>query len=359
MINVYGRQWFSPAGSHAFDPLLIAADEYILKGELDKGLDILKQLRQNSKPAFRRLKIAKNQASKFKYNISSKIAVGFVDWYQGFLPSSNFILDLFCRAGIDVQNTEVREADLIVCGCYGNLIATDRDLFDDKLVLFVSGENLFPSFEFHDFSLTTYPNSFCGKNIRLPQWIGEVQKSGSNLHLSGYKNINKSKHKDILFSAIYNNTTPLREEIISILRGKYGEDNVKVFGSQRYGHVDKFEILSRSVFNICLENSIGDGYVTEKLLHALAFNCYAVYWGDPGFRDDFKDANVYNIFENSSYVSMLSWCDKIVSKSTDLQVDNILNIQDIFSQPPSEIDITNHLYKWSKYILNWRNQPFL
>ena len=75
------------------------------------------------------------------------------------------------------------------------------------------------------------------------------------------------KKRDLLISS-YIIILLLKESKLLTLRDEFGTSNVHIFGSQRTGEVDKFEILSRSVFNICFENSIGEGYITEKLFHS-------------------------------------------------------------------------------------------
>ena len=98
---------------------------------------------------------------------------------------------------------------------------------------------------------------------------GEIIQDNNNFELKtpGNYSLTFDNKRDLLISSIYNNSTPEREQIVSTLRDEFGTSNVHIFGSQRTGEVDKFEILSRSVFNICFENSI-EGYITEKLFHS-------------------------------------------------------------------------------------------
>ena len=45
-------------------------------------------------------------------------------------------------------------------------------------------------------------------------------------------------------------------------------------------HIHKFNYLKKYTYNICPENSIYDGYCTEKLFDALITGCIPIYWGD-------------------------------------------------------------------------------
>ncbi|WP_299395086.1 glycosyltransferase family 10 [uncultured Gelidibacter sp.] len=76
----------------------------------------------------------------------------------------------------------------------------------------------------------------------------------------------------------------IREEIIEAMNGI---DTVCCAGTfmnnsselkEKYKD-DKVEFLKKFKFNICPENSNTEGYVTEKLFHAIMSGCIPVYWG--------------------------------------------------------------------------------
>lgn len=45
-------------------------------------------------------------------------------------------------------------------------------------------------------------------------------------------------------------------------------------------HLAKYRFIEQYMFNICPENSMAPGYVTEKVFHAIQSGCIPVYWGD-------------------------------------------------------------------------------
>ena len=154
---------------------------------------------------------------------------------------------------------------------------------------------------------------------------------------------------------IYNNSTPERKEILHNLRREFGEQNVHVYGSHRTGEVDKFEILSRTVINVCLENSLGEGYVTEKLLHARAMGCKALYWGDPSFSDDFRTEGVLNLRDTANLEEVIQWC-KLQLKTPSQRKQDLSDVDpQIFTENPLMAYDKTMLAKWSKIILAWRS----
>jgi hypothetical protein len=59
------------------------------------------------------------------------------------------------------------------------------------------------------------------------------------------------------------------------------------------GEEKKVAWLRQYRFSITYENSLGDGYVTEKLFHAKAAGCVPIYWGDVEAAADDFDAGGY------------------------------------------------------------------
>ena len=65
------------------------------------------------------------------------------------------------------------------------------------------------------------------------------------------------------------------------------------------GELKKHEFLKNYRFCLAYENEIGDGYVTEKLLHAKAAGCIPIYWGSSSAVTDFNPKSFINASECS------------------------------------------------------------
>lgn len=358
MISSYGRQWFSPRVGYSFDPNFLHADQLVMHGNTLQALNIYKSLADHSPAARRRLVQAKRQAQSAFLSpaLKNHIRVSHIDWYNGFSLSDPFIMQILSSLDVPWSESSLAESDLIIAGCYDSTIFLDPSILKDKFVLFVSGENLYPSYDIHDFSLTTVPNSFCGKNIRYPQWYSEIAFQGEKASLIYASRIFVSDHRDLLFSAIYNNSTPQREELICQLKKFFGEESVHIFGSHRGSEVDKLAILARSRINICFENSIGKGYCTEKLLHALSLGCSALYWGDQSFTNDFKSTHVFNLYD-ASLDNLLEWCHQRLSASIPRAISQPLSINAIAQSSVTLEPILSHMRRWISMIVNFR-YPF-
>lgn len=356
MVSSYGRQWFSPKIGSSFDPCFLQADWLAMQGRTMQAINIYKDLEAHSPAAQRRLAQAKRQAQSiiFSPTLINHIRVSHIDWYNNFSLSDPFIIDIMSGLDVSWSESSLPESDLVLAGCYGSRILQEHATLKNKFVLFISGENLCPSYDIHDFSVTTVPNSFCGKNIRYPQWYSEISFQNEKASLTYANRRFTSTHRDLPFSAIYNNSTPQREEIICKLKQCFGEESVHIFGSHRGIEVDKLAILARSRINLCFENSIGKGYCTEKLLHALSLGCGALYWGDQSFSADFKNSHIFNVYD-SCIDSMLEWCHQRLSASTQDVINKPLSIDEIAEAAVTLRPIQRHIRKWASMIISLRN----
>jgi hypothetical protein len=359
---MYGRQWMHPKSAEAFDPVLLKADNYAMTGDAINAIKLYKSLSNKSSIAKKRLGVASRQIKqglKIKNNKANKINainLGFVDWYEGFDQEHNFVLELFELAKAVPITTTPENADIIIAGCYGNDLMQQVELRRDKLVLFVSGENLRPSYDIHDYSLTTEWRNYCNKNIRYPQWFSDLDFGTNSISISSKidKPFDITPKRNYLISAIYNNSTPLREELVNQLRKEFGINNIHLFGSQRSGHVNKLEILSKSVINLCLENSIGEGYVTEKLHHSIIMGCKSIYWGDKFYEKDFNNKDVINLYENPNIEECLSWCKKQIDSPSPPATSWNIHKESNYSKQPNRQDVINHIANIISIILTWR-----
>lgn len=95
--------------------------------------------------------------------------------------------------------------------------------------------------------------------------------------------------------AIFGNQQHYRYDGIAKLK-RFGP--VDLFGRAAHRPIpNKLEILRGYRFNLCFENTIAPGYITEKALHAKMAGCIPLWWGDPSYRLDFNEKALVNVYE--------------------------------------------------------------
>ena len=65
-------------------------------------------------------------------------------------------------------------------------------------------------------------------------------------------------------------------------------------------HDSKSMVLKNYAFNLCPENSISPGYITEKVPEAFAAGCLPITWADKSIFDDFNSAAFINLYTDST-----------------------------------------------------------
>jgi hypothetical protein len=58
---------------------------------------------------------------------------------------------------------------------------------------------------------------------------------------------------------------------------------------------NKFDVLQRYAFNLCPENSLYPGYITEKIPEAFFAGCVPLTWVDPNIKCDFNPRAIINL----------------------------------------------------------------
>jgi hypothetical protein len=228
------------------------------------------------------------------------------------------------------------DADLIVTSVFGN-VATDP-----RKTLAYIGENIRPSYIGYDYSLGFDWDAYGGRNFRLPLWYarlawdGFVQKPRrDNMHNHGYEQLIPIKQltqprkldikaKDKFCALIANNPEGLRINLYNSI-SKYKQ--VDGYGNMFRNPLrkSKFAILPEYKFCLCPENSIYDGYVTEKLIDAYAGLTVPIYSGDISVDCDFNTWAFFNYQEKRDM-------DLTVKYVHQLDIDNE-RYKQIYEQP--------------------------
>lgn len=187
--------------------------------------------------------------------------------------------------------------------------------------------------------------------VRLPIWILSHFGYFLNDNLTKddiakkVKEINDIKYKKIKFASLIasHDKTHIRKEIHNEVMkisdifcpGKFlhNDDTLKTNFNN-----DKIEYLKDFKFNICPENTISDGYITEKLFDAFISGCIPIYSGDKLIEPDIVNKNAilfWNRGENNKEIikdiSILNKSDKFYEsflkkiKLYDYTVDYIWN----------------------------------
>ena len=225
------------------------------------------------------------------------ITISYINYWNDSVTSSYFTK--FIEKNIDnVKLVHYKNnPDILIASCFGN-INNVRNL-KAKCKIFFYGENLnrYPPYNNDKLLYDTFDlivgfkkTDLSKKQIRFPLWLiyYDYYKYDENDNILKYiqnkYNENIKKQKDIFSSIIARHDRGGQRTIICNELQKYGiisspgifRNNTKSIGRT---HKDKINYISRGIYNICPENSIYEGYFTEKIFQAFEGGTIPLYWG--------------------------------------------------------------------------------
>jgi len=200
-----------------------------------------------------------------------------------------------------------------------------------------TAENLrMPHSSEFDFHLSFDTETHRGKNIYFPLWVVELGKDFSEAQktqvlLMQPREISAGIRK--FACIVINNPEPVRMNFLAELQ-KIGD--VDCFGKAFSNPIpNKDDLISNYDFNICFENDLYPGYITEKVVQSYLAGCIPIYYGldKLGHLNPKAMINVADIGFNQSL------------EAISILKDNISRLSEIRNEPlisiPYDFDLLN------------------
>ena len=254
------------------------------------------------------------------------ITIGFTDMWAGFDPATNFFADMlqyhYPNTVVKGVNGSQEKCDILIFGPFSE---SWKSVPKTIPKIFFNGEN-FPFPESNEISLyLTFSSREDAKHIRFPLWIiyvkwftentdildGIINPVGlpKNLVITSHPKPYSKRDKFCAF-VVSNPCNEVRNNAFKSLNSYKHVDS----GGMLYnniggplkctypgggsGDVAKFLFFQDYKYVLCYENSMGDGYVTEKLLHAKMAGCIPIYWGDKNVCTDFDPRGFIDVSDD-------------------------------------------------------------
>lgn len=276
----------------------------------------------------------------------------YLDFWPGFDPNSNWFNCVFkdCFNKEFNFNSTPEEADIIFASSFGN--ERYKTINSKAIKIFYTGENERPDLDFGDYTLSFDFDTYGGRNFRLPHWYLYVNWWNEQDFPHARISLEQLNHKwepeeiwkrDKFCSIIIGNPVQNRIDFARELNNfKQIDTYGRVFGKPYDGC--KVKLLENYRWNICFENSITNGYTTEKLFEAKIAGCIPIYYGHVSTAMDFNDQCYINCADYDSFepvVDLISKCEQ--NKDRFLRLAS----KPLFNRIPD----LNGLYNFLKYII--------
>ncbi len=219
----------------------------------------------------------------------SKLKICFVDFWKGFDSSNNFLID-FLNNYFEVELSN--EPDYCIFSNYG----FENLKFNHCIKIQFVGENMVPDFNLADYALGFHHLDFGDRYLRFPLYIvyGNYFIPGAYKALRQEKVIeNTSELLNRKFcNFVYSNAEtadPIRKSFFEAL-SKYKKVDAggKYLNNIGYQIPDKMDFIKDYKFTIAFENSVCEGYTTEKIFEPMVMKSVPIYFGNPLVDRDFN-----------------------------------------------------------------------
>ena len=225
------------------------------------------------------------------------IKLKFVDFWMGFDPCDNFLINLLKQR----YNIELSESpDYLIFSVFGY---TNLN-YENCIKIFYTGENLTPDFNICDYAIGFDYLSFGDRYMRLPLYVAYgIEKLAQPKVIDREKVLNR---KFCSYVVSNNIGSPERGRFFHLLSEYKKVDSGGRWENNVGGPVpDKLDFIKDYKFNIAFENSMYDGYTTEKIMEPMLVNSLPIYWGNRLVGRDFNPSSFINASDFSSLESVV------------------------------------------------------
>lgn len=272
-------------------------------------------------------------------------------FWPGFDPYNNWfgnMLSDYFKEDVEVTFS-ADHADIVLSSIFGH-----QPFVEGKINIIYTGENRGIERKTQEaIYLGFHPTNIKEKMFRLPYWMTCINWWPTKFYPSNYvggnivdigkyprsitlEQVNSRGFCSIVASNGVSNRFDIVDQLSALGR-------VDCYGSAFNNRSDrgKIDIIKDYNFNICYENSMGEGYVTEKLFESLLAGCVPIYWGSKESHTDFN---------SDSFIDTTSMSPSDIINAVKYLQDSPESIKEMcnlpmFNVPPTLRELYDFLYE--------------
>lgn len=236
------------------------------------------------------------------------ITIRFVDFWDGFKPQHLFLTKVL-QGITPISIIDEGEPDILIYTCFGEAHYN----FTNCIKIYISGENDVPDFNFCDYAISYRYLQLENRHLRFPICIADkIERILCNQTLT----LSPKQAFDRDFCSIVVSNSHHANPIRDTLWQQLNEYKTISSGGLYNNNVgepvpDKLAFIKNFKFNIAFENSMADGYTTEKILEACIAGTVPIYWGNKLIHKDFNPEAFINISDFDSINNAVDYIIKV------------------------------------------------
>ena len=227
----------------------------------------------------------------------SVIKIWMCDFYEGFSVFKN-PLEAVLRKHYKLEYDSIAP-DYII----GSVFGKSAQMYDGIRIAY-AGENITPDFNIYDYVIGTEYFEIGDRYLYCPDCKIFAEKP-LKLALKKHQNVNMEEFLKRKFCCrvVSNGECNVREAFFEKLNqrkfvasGGRTKNNLQSLEPVK----DKMKFISNYKFDIAMENSFTEGYISEKIFEAWSAGCIPIYWGDPTISRVYNEEAFVNLHNFSS-----------------------------------------------------------
>lgn len=230
------------------------------------------------------------------------ITVKFVDFWKGFDQHDNFLLRILQgKYNVTVLDSDSDDTpEFLFCSTFGHRYLDHHGC----IRIYFTGENDVPDFNMYDYGISFHDIDFAGRHLRFPLYVvydefRTIYSGATCIDMSDDALLNRD-FCSVVISNIHS-SDPIRETIWN----KINSYRPVASGGRYRNNIgkpvpEKVEFICNYKFNLAIENSMVDGYTTEKIVEPFAALTVPIYWGNRKVSKEFNPEAFINISDFST-----------------------------------------------------------
>ena len=177
----------------------------------------------------------------------------------------------------------------------------------DCIRIFYTGENLRPDFNVCDYAIGFDYLDFEGRYLRFPSYAMDGDQFDQLVQPTTLAEERALQRKFCNFIYSNANADPERDRFFHLLSDYQQVDSIgphltnctEPIGARYASDWRESKVITQQAykFSIAFENALGNGYTTEKLMHAFISGTVPIYWGNPRVAEEFNTAAFVNVHD--------------------------------------------------------------
>lgn len=231
------------------------------------------------------------------------INIKFVDFYSNY--KENFIYKILNEK----YNIVISEnPDYVICSQWGY-----EHLKYDCIRIYYTGENLRPNFNYFDYAIGFDYINFEDRYLRVPNYLIfdqylSIFKIAEKKHLNKNLKIEKKFCNMVVSNGLNGERIKFFHELSKY---KQVDSGGKLLNNVGGPVKSKLEFQKKYKFSLAFENSVSNGYTTEKIVDAFASGGIPIYWGDPLVEKVFNKKAFINANNFKSNKELVKYIKKV------------------------------------------------